>query len=94
MEQVTHDSHNMSKDRKRTSLRIAHSHTLQRKLSRLNSQVWMKEMQEKAHREHEEVPGYAPSSLHAHTGRASNGGKGNVSPRVQEQDNATMSRTV
>jgi len=94
MEQVTHDLHNMSKDRKRTSLRIAHSHTLQRKLSRLNSQVWMKEMQEKAHREHEEVPGYAPSSLHAHTGRASNGGKGNVSPRVQEQDNATMSRTV
>jgi len=70
MEQVTHDLHNMSMDRKRTSLRIAHSHTLKHKVQRLESQVWMKEAKAKADKEHAEVPGYAPSSVHIHTGRS------------------------
>jgi len=70
MEQVTHDLHNMSKDRKRTSLRIAHNHTLQKKMSRLQSQTWMKEIKEKAERDHKSVPGYKSTSIHTYKGRS------------------------
>jgi hypothetical protein len=53
MEQVTKDLHKISTDRKTTALRIAHTHTLQRKMTRLQSQVWLKENVQQAHDDHE-----------------------------------------